>query len=57
MTYYLTARNAYEAQLLGARKFNAGEKPVRFPLINKDTWVVSFMGNGLPEVARMEDLC
>jgi hypothetical protein len=56
MTYYLTARNAYEAQLLGARKYNAGEPTQRFPITTPNTWVVTFDGRGLPNVAQMKDL-
>lgn len=55
MTYYINARNHFEAMLLAARKFNAGETPVRFPLVTKDTWVVSFDG-GQPSVAKVQDL-
>jgi hypothetical protein len=56
MTYYLAARNAYEAQLLAARKYNAGEPAARFPLTTPNTWVVTFDGHGLPSVAQMKDL-
>lgn len=56
MTYYLTAKNAYEAMLLGARKFNAGERTQRFPVVTPNTWVVTFDGRGQPNVAQMKDL-
>jgi hypothetical protein len=55
MTYYINARNHFEAMLLAARKFNAGETPARFPLVDKNTWCVTFNG-GQPEVARVQDL-